>query len=126
MSRMLVIRSEQMEAFRSVQRKELEERVVGHLRARFPERCRRLSSERLGAEAARGIDTALRYGVKTVESITFLCGWFFELGDGFERSPAGDDALTILQDPAYPGQIKVLLITECLLAVSRGRSLVEG
>lgn len=123
---MLIIRSEQVQAFRAAERQQLEERVMGHLRARFPERCRKLRDDRLRAEALRGIDTAKRHGVTTVESIAFLCGWLFELGECFERSPAGDEALAILQNPAYPGQIKVLLIAECLEAVSRGRTLVTA
>jgi hypothetical protein len=123
---MLVIRSQQMQAFRAVERRRLEERVVGHLRARFPQRCHKLQSERLRAEAARGIDAARRHGVTTVESIAFLCGWFFELGERFQRSPAGDEALAILESPEYPGQIKVLLVAECLEAVSRGRTLVTA
>ena len=123
---MLIIRAEQMEALRAVAREELEDRVMGHLRARFPERCRRLPGERLRAEAARGIDLAEQHGVNTGESISFLCGWFFELGEDFGRSPVGDDALAILRNAAYPGQIKVLLIAECLEAASRGRTLVTS
>jgi hypothetical protein len=123
---MLTIRSEQMQAFRAAERQQLEQRVVNHLRARYPERCRKVGTDRLRAEVARGIDAARRHGVTTVESIAFLCGWFFDLGDNFERSPAGDEALAILHDSAFPGQIKVLLIAECLEAVSRGRTLVTA
>ena len=113
-----------MQEFRSTGRQRLEERVIGHLRVRFPERCLKMGDAQVREHALRGIEAAGKHGVNTIESIAHLCGWFFELGEEFERSPAGDDALAILRDPAYPGQIKVLLIDELLEGASRGRTLV--
>jgi len=120
----LIIRAEQMAALQSTQRQQLEDRVVAHLRRRFPARCAARDEDALRAEAVCGIASARAHGVTTVESIAFLCGWFLELGDEFERSPGGDEALAILRDPTYPGQIKVLLIGEILHHHSRGRRLV--
>lgn len=118
---MWTIRQPQMEALRAAARARLEERVMRHLRARSPQRCEQVE---LRAEAARLIALALKHEVNTVDSIAFLCGWLFDLGDGFESSPAGDEALEILRSSEYPGQIKVQLIDECLTAASRGRTLV--
>lgn len=122
----LIIHSAQMETLGLLVRPKVEERVISHLLARYPDKCRTIDNARLRAVAERYIATAVEHGVTTIESIAFLCGWFFELGEQFERSPAGDKALAILRDPLFPGQIKVLLVAECLEEVSGGRVLVAS
>lgn len=52
----LIIRKEQMEAFREVAIKNFEDRTLAHLQESFPERCQELGE--------LGVREAIRYGIK--------------------------------------------------------------
>jgi hypothetical protein len=123
---MLVIRRSQMEALGLAGRESFEETVARHLRLTHPEHPVLQSDADMRAFARHTIQIAAEHGIETRGSIIEFAGLWLTFGEKFELSPDDTEAMEILEDPDFPGQLKVMLLKECLAAASGGRTITSA
>ena len=107
---MLTIRREQREAFRAYMRQAFEERLIRHVAAQFPARCRALGIKRVQERVHYGVDVALCYGLKSKRDVSRYINLMFTLGPDFDSDQRLPWAARILEDEflAPPDKMNVL------------------
>jgi hypothetical protein len=81
---MLLIRNEQMQAFRKTLRQRFEDRLLHHLLRRHPEYCAAKGVEAVKASITQGIDSAFAYGLGSEENISDYVEIMIRIGDDFD------------------------------------------
>jgi hypothetical protein len=117
----LVIRADQMQALGAAAREAFEGKVAARLEALFPESCASLGRPGTLALVRRSAARARALGIVEEAPVATFVELCVEFGEAFEASPDGAKAEGILKDARLPGQIKVILVAECLTAATGGR-----
>jgi hypothetical protein len=103
---MLVIRNEQMWAFRMAMGEQFVDKLMLLFRGLWPARTARLGDNyRRVIESS--IDRALSYGIKTESSVARFVNLCLTWGPDFELQPQHEWALKILKDPNLRGPLKI-------------------
>src|SRR5687768_10032550 len=111
---MLVMRPEQMAAFRADAQQRFAERMQAYVAAEYP-----LHHDALGDEGTRqlirtGIELGVRYQLGGEGPVAVLIELMVQFGERLERSPDRAWAERILQQPGLPGAVKVSAVQERL------------
>lgn len=101
---MLKIRREQTEAFREVEIKGFEDRMLDHLWTLFPANCEVLGDASLRRLVREGITRAARYGIDTEYGVCVFVDAMFAYGRDFDTDPSLPWALEILTSRSIRGQ----------------------
>jgi hypothetical protein len=123
---MLVIRKAQIEALAAHERERFEARMVERLAVRFPDEHRALGPEGTRRLVGRAIDAASAHGIDDWSSLATFIELSAEFGEAFELSPDAARAAAILDDGRLPGQIKIVLLAECLTERTGGRRFLRA
>lgn len=84
---MLVIRREQLEAFRRYMSGQFEDRMVAHLKRYFPDRCAPLSDEEVRESIRYGVERADAYEICIEQDVSRYINLMYILGRDFDRDP---------------------------------------
>jgi len=95
----LRIRQAQMQAFVRERRRSFEDRVLEHLRDRFPERCRQMTERELRELIQYGIDAADRYAIRIEHDVSVYIEQMLRFGRDLDRLPW---AAKVLSDETEP------------------------
>ncbi len=99
---MFTIRQAHMDAFSEASRGAFEERMVGHLRSRFPEQCQEAGEERVRQRINDGIKRAARYDIRTERDVATFIRYTFGIRPDFDTSRKTPWARPILEDRECP------------------------
>lgn len=80
------------------------QRVIQHLRQRFPNKCSYVGELCLRRLIQRAIEAAEGYGITTERGVVLFIAMMFVLGSGFHQDPQLPWASTILTDPSITDQ----------------------
>ena len=117
---MLKIRAEQMDAFSAYMRKQFEDRMVEHLRSRFPRAVRHMQEEELRELVRKGVKRAEGYGVTQEFDVRRYLECTVEHGADFDVNPATAWAGKILSAEGLSGSAKMDRIDEYETFALRG------
>lgn len=101
---MLKIRREQTEAFREVEIKGFEDRMLDHLWTLFPAYCEVLGDTKLRRLVREGMSRAGRYGIDTEQGVCVYVDAMFAFGRDFDTDPSLPWAAEILTSRSIQGQ----------------------
>jgi hypothetical protein len=102
---MLVIRQEQLDVFERRGVRELEEKIVAHVRAFFPERAAAMDATALRSCVEDGVQRAVRRGIELEHDICVYVDLVVVFGPGFEDDDGYPWAKVLVEDsPASPGE----------------------
>ena len=118
---MLVIRQAQMDALRLGGHRRFEGNLARHLRATRPDRTLRLDDDGMSALVRDVMRVGMENGIDSEGALREFAHLWITFGAWFELSPSDTEAIEILRDPDFPGELKVLLLDECLGAATGGR-----
>lgn len=120
---MLTIRSSQLSLLGTSRREAFEAWLAPQLEARFPQHTSALGPDGLVSFVTRAVDRAGRYRITSASAVAAFAGYLIEFGENFEFLPDNSDAVAILEDNEFPGQVKIQLLDECLARATGGRRL---
>lgn len=123
---MLLIRNEQMDAFRTESATRFQNQMVAHLIATYPTRYSSMPEREVRAFIRKGIEMGRRYEVKTEDAVSALLEMMTTFGEGLERSPDPLWIREILEHPRLPGSLKVELIQDRFGDLLRGEMVVAS
>lgn len=121
---MLIIRREQMTAFRANAERRFIERMRAYIAAEHPARHQALGDLGTRRLIEKGIDAAARHGIDTEGATGVLIELMLEFGERFERTPDRAWAERMLGRRDVPGQVRVSAVRERFSASTGGRPLV--
>jgi len=121
---MVVIRKEQMAAFRMEARKRFAERMRIYIAEEYPAVHEYLGDEGTKQLIQKGIETAARYGIDDNGPTAALIELMVQFGEQLEGSPERAWAERILADPELPGVIKLTVIRDRFEELTGGRRFV--
>ena len=99
----LIIRKEQMQAFREVAIKDFEDRTVVHLEKSFPEKSQELGESGVREAIRHGIKRAAIYKIKSKYGVEKYIEVMFMFGSDFDRDANLPWARRILSDRTLKG-----------------------
>lgn len=105
----MVIRHEQIEAFREPMARDLNRRMCARLRSRFRDPLARTNEEELAQMVNKGIDKSNEYGIKLESDIGRFLDFIVEYGSEFDAKPW---ARPILTDANLSGSRKMDIIDD--------------
>lgn len=124
-SRFLVIREEQMAAFKLADERRFILNLASHLLTHYPTLSAKLGGKaEVAAFARRAIVNAHGFGVQSKGAVTALAELTIQFGENFERSPIREWTLNILAHPELPGYAKAEVIRERHHEQTEGRVLI--
>jgi hypothetical protein len=94
----MIIRKEQTEVFRQHMVKNFEDRMVAHLTAAFPQKCKEMGDAKVREEIRSGIARAAGYNIEAERDVARFIDLTFLIGRDFDTSPATPWAQPILRD----------------------------
>ena len=105
---MLIIRQQQMEAFRSLLERDFVARLVVRAESRFPEQARQANG-RAGLEAriVAAVGRARKYGLTSKRDVTRFIDMDFTAGPDFELAPGMEWARGILEISGLNGPTRL-------------------
>jgi len=104
---MLQIRKEQMAAFEKAMKRSFENRVVAHLRMRFPQECRQMPEEAIRETIRTGIARAEDYGVHVEHDVVRYIELMYRLSPDFDSAPSTPWAAATLRRSDLDGHAKM-------------------
>ena len=108
---MLTIRKEQMSAFATAVGRNLECRILKHLKGVFPRECRRRGEASVRASVRAGIAAGRAYGLTDDYDVSRYVDLMFIWSDDFDTDPRTGWARAILTDDSLrPGEKLDLLM----------------
>jgi hypothetical protein len=122
---MLVIRDEQIAAFRAHKLKRFEDAMVKHIAAGFPEKYQKWGEPKTRDFIRRGVETGHQNGITGGGPLVGLIELMFQFGARFELCPERAWALDLLAHKTLPGDAKVQMIAERFQELSGGRTIEE-
>lgn len=121
---MLVIRKEQIAAFRVAANERFVERMKRHIAAEHPYHYKRLGEAGAEAVIRKGIADGERYHLGEHDVVGILIELMVELGDGFQRTPDRAWIISILELGDVPGEVKIMAICRRIEATLGARSVI--
>jgi hypothetical protein len=118
---MLTIRKEQMDVLSTHMRNQFEQRMIKHLRAKFPDRTKDLPDERIGLVVQDSMRKAKGYGVEYEEDIRRFTEYLVIYGMRFDVREETRWIGDILRRKDLSGAAKMDLIDIRELQVIRGQ-----
>jgi hypothetical protein len=103
----MIIRDEQLDAFRAARAASFEQRLFLHLHKYFPERCAVMGGEAVRHSIRRGVARARSYGIICERDVARFLNHVYFLGPDFDTDPKYPWAQDILRDPAIPPSSKM-------------------
>jgi len=122
---MLVIRNEQMAAFRAFKLRFFEEAIVKNIAAAFPGKFNRWGEMKTREFVRRGVEIGRQHGITASGPLSTLIELMVQFGARFELCPEQAWALDLMAHKTLPGSAKVQLIAERFHELSRGRTIEE-
>ena len=123
---MLVIRNEQMDAFREASTQGQLDELVRHLSSKYPAHSRVIGSESaLRNFVQRGLRLASTWGVDSLEGVPALLELLIQFGEDFDHSPVREWSLIILRHPVLAGDLKVDTVWTRHRQLTQGRTFVR-
>ncbi len=116
---MLVIRNQQMQAFREAALTDFVKRMAAHLRQACPEPTRKLAEPELHGRIRAGIEKAEKFGVTDENDVRRYLEYVAELGPEFPDAPGHAWAAEILKIQDLSGTKKMNRIDDHHLFVLR-------
>jgi len=104
---MLVIRSEQMQAFSEQMLKRFEDRMAGYLAERFPDACAAKDEPAVRESIQKGIERSRSYGVTTEYDIARYIELMYLFSEDFDTSIKTPWARPILENPDLGSYVKM-------------------
>lgn len=123
---MRIIRTEQLWLLGAPKRELFETRLAADLVERFPDHCASLGTDGLSAFVRRSVEKSVKHGITSSGSVTRFAGLLLQFGESFEYLPDNSEAVSILEDQEFPGQLKVYLLEECVNQATGGRRLLPA
>ena len=123
---MLTIRSSQVSAFTAAKTQEFAATLVNHIECAFPAEIARRGRGGIQELVGRTLDRAREHRINTSGAVVTFLELLLQFGETFDESPDGERAQEILEDPEFPGQIKIELLVECLTSRSGGRRIDQA
>ena len=120
---MLVVRREQVAAFRADVQRRFAERMRMSIAAAYPAHYEALGEEGTNRLIHKGILDGERYRLGDDAAVAGLIGLMVELGERLERFPERAWAERMLDDTEVPGEVRVKAVRARLLASTGGRRL---
>ncbi|WP_164002968.1 hypothetical protein [Pyxidicoccus caerfyrddinensis] len=96
---MLIIRTQQLQAFAATAERDFLRRLARAVRRHFPAATQALPEEELLAEVEVRVEQARGHGLTWESSIADFVGFTFDVGPGFDSHPS---VRLVLEDPALP------------------------
>lgn len=109
---MLIIRKEQMEAFRNSREMEFENRVVAYLKKEFAEQCSQLSDEAIRDSVKTAMLKRKEYRFETEETIILYLNLMYLLGFDFDKNAQHEWVQETLTDYDLPSRTRLVLLNE--------------
>ena len=109
---MLNIRPDQMEVLSAVMRSGFEQRMLTHLRHRFPAPTNGRSDEQILVFIRYGIDRSAAYGITLDQDVARYLEYMMMYGARFDADPRYAWAARILQDADLSGTTKMDRVDE--------------
>ena len=123
---MLTIRSSQQAALAAERTALFEQTLLRHVETAYPAESAKWGEARTAEFVNRSLRRAMGHGIDTTGAVVTFVELLVQFGEQFGESPDGEKALEILDEPAYPGQIKIQLLVECLMTRIGGRRIVAA
>jgi len=121
---MIIVRKEQVAAFRAAAQQHFAERMRAYIAEEYPRRYEALGEEGTKALVQKGIEAAEGYGIEGEGPTAVLIELMVDFGEKLERSPDRVWAEGILAQPDIPGQVRVGVVRERFEARTGGRRIV--
>jgi hypothetical protein len=120
---MFVMRQSHLEAFDEAVTEGFEDRMLGHLRARFPQECEELGEEGVRRRIRDGAKRAARYEMKSERDVARFIRFMFGIRPDFDKSRKTQWAADILKNTEVPAAERLdrIKIAAREHAVRRGR-----
>lgn len=99
---MFTMRQQQTDVFAADYRQTFEDRMVQHLRIRFPTKCEELGEEMVRDRIRDGIKRAARYEIKAERDVVRFIRFMFGIRPDFDSSRKTPWAGPILKDTKVP------------------------
>lgn len=123
---MLVIREDQLAAFRLAAKERFVDDTAAHLRQHYPAPCAALGPEaQVRAFVRRGMTSAAKHGIEGWGGQTLYLELLVQFGEHLERSPLRQWSKNILENPDLPGDAKAEVLRDRHLAATQGRVLIS-
>lgn len=118
---MLTIRSSQQAALAAEKTALFEQTLLRHVENAYPAQFSIWGEARTAEFVSRNLRRAMGHGIDTTGAVVTFVELLLQFGEQFGESPDGERALEILEEPVYPGQIKIQMLVECLMTRMGGR-----
>ena len=123
---MLIIRNQQMEAFRQQASDRFASDLVEHLLANHALAAKRIGSrQELTVFVRRAIGRVAECGVQSPGATTAVVELLLQFGEEFKRSPLRQWALKILEHPTLGGDLKAEKLRERHEELTGGRTVIS-
>lgn len=99
---MFTLRKEHTEAFAENYRIEFEERMVSHLRVRFPSQFDQYGEDKVRKLIWEGVERAKRYGIRAQPDVARFIRFMFAIGPDFDTARKTAWIRPILEDTSVP------------------------
>jgi len=116
---MLIIRDEQMDVLRAHMRRQYEQRIVKHLREKFPDRTKDLPDKRIRDAVQNSMKKAESYGLEYEDDIRRFIEYLVIYGTKFDTQEETRWIGDILQRNDLDGTAKMDMIDNCEIEVLR-------
>ena len=123
---MLTIRPSQHDALAAEKTALFEQTLLRHVENAYPGQFAEWGETRTAEFVSRNVRRAMGHGIDTTGAVVTFVELLVQFGEQFGESPDGERALEILEEPAYPGQIKIQMLLECLMTPMGGRRIAAA
>ena len=123
---MLTIRPSQQAALAAEKIAHFEQTLQRHVETAYPGQFEKWGEAGTAEFVSRNLRRAMGHGIDTTGGVVTFVELLVQFGEQFGESPDGEKALEILEEPVYPGQIKIQLLVECLMTRIGGRRIVAA
>ena len=109
---MFVVRQQHLDAFAAAAYESFEDRMVLHLKSRFPSECEELGDPGVRDRIAEGVERAERYEIRAEKDVATFIRYMFGLRRDFDRSRKTAWAGDVLRETDVPATERLARIKE--------------